>query len=82
MPEQPSLAGSLARIDRADELIAQLDAALKAFLLAQPYTVEERPDDNPCVKSRRGRASWRARLRITSGRRSTCLPISSYCRPA
>jgi hypothetical protein len=51
MPEQPSLAGSLARIDRADELIAQLDAALKAFLLAQPYTVEERPDDNPAART-------------------------------
>jgi hypothetical protein len=47
MPEQPSLAGPLARIDRADELLSDLDAAVTAFLAAPPYDIEERADLNP-----------------------------------
>src|SRR4051794_22499129 len=44
MPDQPSLAGPIARIDRADELLRQLDAQLNAFLGSSPYDVEEIPD--------------------------------------
>ena len=44
MPDQPSLAGPTARIDRADELLQQLDAELNAFLRSSPYDVEEIPD--------------------------------------
>jgi hypothetical protein len=51
MPEPPSLAGPLARIVRADELLSQLDTVLEAFLATRPYTVEERPDDNPAVRA-------------------------------
>jgi hypothetical protein len=43
MPDQPSLAGPIARIDRADELLQQLDAELNAFLRSSPYDVEEIP---------------------------------------
>ena len=46
----PSLAGPLARIDRADELTLQLTAACKAFLAGQPYTMEERADENPATR--------------------------------
>lgn len=51
MADHPSLDGPLARIDRADELIVDLQTALRAFLAAQPYTVEERPDENPAVRA-------------------------------
>lgn len=51
MPEQPSLAGPLARIDRANELLPHLDAALKAFLQTPPYDIEERPDPNPTTRA-------------------------------
>ncbi len=51
MPEQLSLAGPLARIDRADELLTQLDAALKAFIETRPYVVEEQPDPNPTTRA-------------------------------
>jgi hypothetical protein len=51
MSDQPSIAGPLARIDRADELIADLRDALKAFLGTRPYTVNERPDENPAVRT-------------------------------
>jgi hypothetical protein len=44
MSDQPSLAGPIARIDRADELLQQLDAGLNAFLRSSPYEVEEIPD--------------------------------------
>ena len=44
MPDQPSLAGPIARIDRADELLQQLDAELNAFLHSSPYDIEEIPD--------------------------------------
>jgi hypothetical protein len=47
MPDTPSLAGPLARIDRADELVKQLDTTLKAFVATKPYTAEQQPDDNP-----------------------------------
>jgi hypothetical protein len=50
MADQPSIAGPLARIDRADELTSELDAACKAFLATRPYTVEQRPDDNPSAR--------------------------------
>jgi hypothetical protein len=51
MPEQPSLAGPLARIERANELLPHLDAALKAFLQTPPYDIEERPDPNPTTRA-------------------------------
>jgi hypothetical protein len=51
MADQPSLTGPLARIDRADELTHQLEASCKAFLATRPYTVEQRPDDNPAVRA-------------------------------
>lgn len=47
----PSLVGTLARIDRADELTLQLTAACKAFLAGQPYTVEDRPDESPATRA-------------------------------
>ena len=47
MPDASSLAGPLARIDRADELLGQLDAKLKAFIATRPYTAVEQPDPNP-----------------------------------
>lgn len=51
MADQPSLAGPLARIDRADDLSLQLTTACKAFLARQPYTVEERPDEDPTTRA-------------------------------
>jgi hypothetical protein len=51
MADRPSLAGPLARIDRADELVDDLEDALKRFLATRPYTVEERPDENPAVRA-------------------------------
>jgi hypothetical protein len=51
MANQPSLTGPLARLDRADELTLQLTAACKAFLSTRPYTIEERPDDNPMTRA-------------------------------
>lgn len=51
MAVQPSLAGPRARIDRADDLMQQLETACKSFLAARPYTVEQRPDDNPVVRA-------------------------------
>ena len=51
MADQPSLAGPLARIDRADDLSLQLTTACRAFLATQPYTVEERPDENPTTRA-------------------------------
>ena len=51
MLEQPSLAGPLARIDRADELTLQLTAFCRAFLATRPYTAEEQPDDNPATRA-------------------------------
>lgn len=51
MADQPSLAGPLARIDRADDLSRQLTKACEAFLATQPYTVEERPDENPTTRA-------------------------------
>jgi hypothetical protein len=51
MLEQPPLAGPLARIDRADELTLQLTASCNAFLATRPYTVEERPDENPATRA-------------------------------
>lgn len=51
MPEQPSLAGPLARLHRADELLPHLDAALRAFLQTQPYDIEERPDPDPTTRA-------------------------------
>lgn len=51
MADQPSLAGPLARIDRADDLSPQLTTACKAFLETRPYTVEERPDENPTTRA-------------------------------
>ena len=47
MPEEPSLAGPVSRIDRADELITDLEGDLQAFLQSKPYTIEERHDENP-----------------------------------
>jgi hypothetical protein len=49
--EQPSIAWSLARIDRADELLTSLDAALKEFLQKPPYVVEERPEPHPTARA-------------------------------
>jgi hypothetical protein len=43
----PSLAGSLARIDRANEILLSLDAELKAFIRTIPYTALPQPDPNP-----------------------------------
>jgi hypothetical protein len=51
MAEAPSLAGPLARIDRADELTLQLTACCQAFLATRPYTVEEAPDENPATRA-------------------------------
>jgi hypothetical protein len=51
MPEQPSLAGPRSRIDRADEVIPELEAGLRAFLQSDPYTIEEHPDDNPAARA-------------------------------
>jgi hypothetical protein len=51
MTDRPSLAGPLARIDRADELVVELGAALKAFLQTRPYSVEEQPDANPATRA-------------------------------
>jgi hypothetical protein len=50
MPDQPSLAGPIARIDRADDLVVALGDALEAFVATKPYTIEERPDENPAVR--------------------------------
>jgi hypothetical protein len=47
VPDSPSLTGPLARIDRADELLVQLDTNLKAFVSSRPYTAVEQPDPNP-----------------------------------
>lgn len=47
MSEPPSLIGPLSRIDRADELITEVEGDLAAFLQSKPYTIEERPDENP-----------------------------------
>lgn len=51
MADQPSLVGPMARIGRAEELTYQLDVACKAFLATRPYTVEERLDENPAVRT-------------------------------
>ena len=51
MSDHPSLAGPLARIERADELVTDLEKALRAFLWDRPYTVEERRDDNPQART-------------------------------
>lgn len=51
MADQPSLAGPLARIDRADELTLQLTAVCKAFLASQPYTIIERADEPPTTRA-------------------------------
>lgn len=51
MADQPSLDEPRARIDRADELTHHLEEACKAFLATRPYTVEQRPDDNPAVRA-------------------------------
>jgi hypothetical protein len=40
------LAGPFARIDRADELLQQLDEEFRAFLQSSPYDVEEIPDSD------------------------------------
>ena len=50
VPDHPSLVGPIARIDRADELVVALRDALQAFVATKPYTVEERPDENPAVR--------------------------------
>ena len=46
-----SLVGPLARIDRANELTLQLTAVCSAFLVGQPYTVKELPDENPTTRA-------------------------------
>jgi hypothetical protein len=51
MLEQSSLAWPLARIDRANELLTHLDAALKGFLQKPPYVIEERPEPNPTTRA-------------------------------
>ena len=51
MSDHSSLAGPLARIERADELVTDLEKALRAFLSDRPYTVEERRDDNPQART-------------------------------
>jgi hypothetical protein len=47
MPDQPSLAGSRARLDRADALIGEFEAATKAFAATRPYRAALVPDVNP-----------------------------------
>jgi hypothetical protein len=47
MPDQPSLAGPRARLDRADALIGELEAATKAFAATRPYGTVLVPDVNP-----------------------------------
>jgi hypothetical protein len=47
MPEQPSLVGPRARLDRADILIAELDATTKAFAATKPYKAVQVDDPNP-----------------------------------
>jgi hypothetical protein len=51
MSDHPSLAGPLSRIDRADELVTELEASIRAFLSDRPYTVEERPAPNPQART-------------------------------
>ena len=51
MSDTPSLAGPLARISRADELSLHLTASCRAFLSVQPYTIEERPDEDPTTRA-------------------------------
>lgn len=51
VPDQPSLAGPIARIERADELVVALRDSLQAFLATKPYRVEERPDENRAVRT-------------------------------
>jgi hypothetical protein len=86
MAEQPSLDGPLARIDRADELIVDLEGALQASLAGRPYSVEERPDENQRARAfvvtslreiHSDHTSSRARSRIIYARGSTFWPISS-----
>ena len=50
MSDHPSLAGPLARLERADELVTDLEKALRAFLSDRPYTVEERRQVDAMVK--------------------------------
>jgi hypothetical protein len=47
MPEEPSLAGPRARFERADALIAELEAATKAFAATRPYRAVQADDPNP-----------------------------------
>jgi hypothetical protein len=47
MPEQPSLAGPHARLDRADALINELNVATKAFAATRPYRAVQVDDPNP-----------------------------------
>ena len=47
MSDKPSTAPSLAKIDRADENILNLDALFSKFIEGRPYTVVDEPDPNP-----------------------------------
>lgn len=47
MPEQPSLAGPRARLDRADALVAELNIATRAFAATRPYRAVQVGDPNP-----------------------------------
>lgn len=47
MPEQPSLAGPRARLDRADTLVAELSIATRAFAATRPYRAVRIDDPNP-----------------------------------
>jgi hypothetical protein len=69
MADQPSLAGPLARIDRADELLTHLDMALNAFLETRPYDLEEMWDPDPTTRAfvLRRLHAVPVRLRIIAG---------------
>jgi hypothetical protein len=47
VPDSPSLAGPLARLDRADALVQELTAATKAFAATKPYRATQIDDPNP-----------------------------------
>lgn len=79
----PSLAGPLARIDRAAELLGDLDAAIAAFLDTRPYVIEEVPDANPTTRAFALRDVYAVpeRPRIIAGRSRPAVAIGRYtCR--
>src|SRR5687768_6414203 len=47
MPDPPSIQPSLAKIDRADENIRNLDPLFAEFIRRRPYMVVDEPDPDP-----------------------------------